>query len=163
MPAQPESNRNNKRIKIPFIIDLFGTGFFSGYFPVASGTFGSLVGVLIFLAPFTDNLFIFLGMIAVFFIIGIYTGSKIENLIGNDPSIVVIDEIVGMWISLILVPKVWYLILCSFLLFRFFDIFKIFPADYFDRRKGGISIMMDDVVAGIYSLLIMQVLLYLFK
>ncbi len=75
---------------------------------------------------------------------------------GHDPAEVTIDEVLGMWISLFLLPKKILIALVAFVLFRLFDILKPYPARIFDYRKGGISIMMDDVVAGVYTNLIMQ-------
>ena len=151
----------NKSIRIPIIIKFFGTGFFSGFFPIAPGTFGSIIAVLIYLIPGFEHFYIIGSAIVLFFIIGIYTSGKIENLIGHDPSIVVIDEFVGMWLSLIFISKLWYFILIAFLLFRIFDIIKIFPANIIDRKNGGFAIMFDDVIAGIYTNIILQILLYI--
>ena len=83
-----------------------------------------------------------------------------ERHYGQDPSEVVLDEIVGQWIALIFLPKVWYLVAASFFLFRFFDIVKPPPARQFDAKHGGFAIMMDDVAAGIYANLAVQVLYF---
>jgi phosphatidylglycerophosphatase A len=79
-----------------------------------------------------------------------------EKYYGKDPSQVTIDEAVGMWISLLWLPKTPIVFLSAFFLFRFFDIIKIFPATYFDRKRGGFAIMMDDVVAAVYANVVAQ-------
>jgi phosphatidylglycerophosphatase A len=154
------TNNHKKTDKIPLVIKFFGTGFFSGFFPFAPGTFGSMVAVLIYLIPGFDISFVIGSAILLFFCIGLFSAEIIEKAIGHDPSIVVIDEFVGMWISLIFIPKIWYLVVIAFFLFRFFDITKIFPANIFDRRKGGFAIMFDDVIAGVYANIVLQILIY---
>ena len=75
---------------------------------------------------------------------------------GEDPSVVVIDEVIGVWISLFIISmfgfnNILLVSVLSFLTFRVFDILKVFPGNYFDKMNSGVGIMMDDVVAGIYS------------
>lgn len=163
MQIQAEFNTSDHKKRIPFLINLFGTGFFSGYFPFASGTFGSLVALLFYLIPGFEILYLHIGLIISFFVIGVYAAGKIESLRGHDPSIVVIDEFIGMWISLLFIPKIWYFLIFAFFLFRFFDITKIFPASYYDRKKGGFSIMFDDVIAGVYANICLQIIILIFK
>ena len=88
-----------------FFEKLLGSGFFTGYFPFASGTFASLIALLIYYLPGFENLYIILPVTLLFFLIGIYLGNKFEKIYGKDPAECTIDEIVGMWISLILLPK----------------------------------------------------------
>ena len=80
-----------------------------------------------------------------------------ENYYGHDPAEVTIDEVVGQWISLLFIPPTFLAAAASFLVFRFMDIIKPFPARNFDRQHGGFGIMMDDVVAGIYANIVMQI------
>jgi phosphatidylglycerophosphatase A len=89
---------------------------------------------------------------------------------GEDPSVVVIDEVIGVWISLFIISmfgyeKILLVSVLSFLTFRVFDILKVFPGNYFDRMNSGVGIMMDDFVAGVYSgfvsVLLIKVYLYL--
>ena len=155
MPIQIKP-RNKNIPYIPFFIKLFGTGFYSGFFPFAPGTFASLVALIVFLFPSFHLWYNLLALILIFYWIGVYTAKKIEVLVGQDPSIVVIDEFVGMWISLIFLPISVTTIIIAFILFRIFDIFKPFPANYFNNKHGGNAIMLDDVVAGIYANLILQ-------
>jgi phosphatidylglycerophosphatase A len=155
--------RNKNIPPIPFFIKLFGTGFYSGFFPFASGTFASLAALIVFLFPPFHVWYNLLGLILVFYWTGVYTGEKIEKLVGQDPSIVVIDEFVGMWVSLLFIPISIVSLVIAFVLFRIFDIFKPFPANYFNNRSGGNAIMLDDVIAGIYANLILQIFLVFVK
>ncbi len=90
---------------------------------------------------------------------------------GDDPSVVVIDEIIGMWITILVVKifmydgsNLFYLpIVLSFLLFRFFDIVKLYPANYFDKLKSGFGIVMDDIVSGIQAGILTSVLIYFYN
>jgi phosphatidylglycerophosphatase A len=148
--------RNKDIPPIPFFIKLFGTGFYSGFFPFASGTFASLVALIVFLFPSFHVWYNLLALILIFYWIGVYTAEKIERLVGQDPSIVVIDEFVGMWLSIIFLPISVITLVLAFVLFRVFDILKPFPANYFNNKSGGNAIMLDDVIAGIYANLILQ-------
>lgn len=81
----------------------------------------------------------------------------VKRLKVKDPSWIVWDEFVGLWITLFLMPQGWHYLLLGFLLFRFFDILKPWPVNYFDRYlDGGLGIMMDDVAAGVYAFTALQ-------
>ena len=127
-----------------------------GYLPLIPGTFGSMVGVAIFLLLLEWPLH--LMFIAVIVVLGVWAASRTERLLGRkDPGKVVVDEVAGQMISLLplvfLVPDgpwlVWVIV--SFNLFRLFDIFKPYPARRFEGLPGGFGIMADDLVAGIYG------------
>ena len=136
------------------------TGCYSGYLPKAPGTWGSLVGLLLFFLLHTLSLEIYLAVIAGIFVIGTFAAGEAEKIMDHqDPGLVVIDEIVGMLITMIAVPATPLAMVLGFILFRIFDILKPFPVNFFDQRfHGGLGIMLDDVMAGIYSLIIQQVL-----
>ncbi len=146
------------------ISELIGTMFYVGKIPFASGTWGSLVALILWylLKPkIIDPLFLLItgGL----FFLGIAVSEIItKELNDHDPSEIVIDEWVGMWIALYLVPHdiLWGLV--SFFLFRFFDIFKPGPVQVMDDIHSPIGVMMDDVVAGILALLVTQSLMYYF-
>lgn len=129
------------------------SGGFTGYFPIASGTFGSLVGVL--LVWLTRDLglptqcLIMLGLFAV----GVWTSHEAGHIYKVvDSSRIVIDEIVGMQITMLGLPVTPYWLFWGFVLFRFLDVVKFPPADFFDSRvKNGWGVMLDDVFAGIYG------------
>lgn len=139
------------------IVSLFGAGFS----PFASGTVGSAVALLVFFLPVSplDFPIFLLAISAICFIVGTFLVNRIEKKYGDDPSIVVLDEAVGMWLVLasprIDWSPVW--VILGFLLFRFFDIVKVFPANYFDNKRGGFNVMADDVVAAIYASICLHV------
>jgi phosphatidylglycerophosphatase A len=138
---------------------LFASALFSGYSPVASGTVGSAVALAFYFIPGFESFVIIGTSILVVFILGIKSASTMELRYGHDPAEVTIDEVLGMWISLILLPKNIFIIVPAFFIFRFFDIVKPYPARKFDNMHGGFGIMMDDVVAGIYTNIILQLAL----
>ena len=144
------------------LAEILGTVFYVGRSPVAPGTMGSAVALLAWflLKPsLVDPLFLLItgGL----FFLGIAVSTVlIDAWNEKDPSAIVIDEWVGMWISLYLVPHeiIWGLI--AFLFFRLFDILKPGPVQNFDDMDDAIGVMMDDVVAGILACLVTQSLLY---
>ena len=139
---------------------LIATGFYSGYLPKAPGTWGSLVGLLIFFLLHTLSLGIYLAVVAGIFLIGTFAAGEAEKIMDHqDPGLVVIDEIAGMLVTMTAVPATPLAMVLGFVLFRIFDIWKPFPVNFFDQRfHGGLGIMLDDIVAGIYSLIILQLL-----
>ncbi|UCH66843.1 MAG: phosphatidylglycerophosphatase A [Ignavibacterium sp.] len=141
---------------------MLGSGFFTGYIPFASGTFASLAALLIYYIPGFENLYIIFPVTVLFFLIGIHVGNKFEKIHGKDPAECTIDEMVGMWISLILLPKTITISLITFFLWRALDIYKPFPARKFEELKGGLGIMIDDVISGFYTLIIMHLVVYFF-
>ena len=136
------------------------TGLYSGYLPKAPGTWGSLVGLFIFFILHTLSLPVYLAVVAGLFLVGSFAAGEAEKIMDHkDPGLVVIDEIVGMLITMIAVPATPLAMALGFILFRIFDIAKPFPVGFIDQRfHGGLGIMLDDVMAGIYSLVILQVL-----
>ena len=133
-------------------------GFGAGLAPVAPGTFGSLVALPMFLLMPKVNFFFYLGIVVVLFAIGVWCCNQSAELLGvHDHPAIVWDEIVGMLIALFMVPPTILYVLYAFLLFRFFDILKPWPIGWVDRRVDrGIGIMMDDVLAGVMALLVLQ-------
>lgn len=141
------------------------TTFFGlGYVPKAPGTFGAIGGVLVYsLLLFLDleDYYInsILGvLIVVFLFAGIYSTNKVSEYWGKDPSKVVVDEAVGQWISMLFLPPEIIYIILSLILFRFFDITKVLFIKNAENLPGGLGVMMDDVVAGLYSLIILQII-----
>lgn len=149
--------------KATFLDKLITTGFGSGLSPAAPGTVGSVVGLLIYFIPGFEKIYIIVPAIVVFFTWGVFAAGRMEKEYGHDPPRVVIDEIVGIWVSLVFVPKRLFLIAIAFLVFRILDIFKPFPANYFDRKTGGLWIMLDDFVCGVFTNIALQVYLYFLK
>ncbi len=135
------------------------TGAYSGYLPKAPGTWGSVVGVALWfglknLAPMP-----YLTALAALFVLGTIAAGAAEKIVDRgDPGLVVIDEIVGQLIALALVPHHLLAIIAGFVLFRLFDILKPFPVGWLDQHiHGGLGIMLDDVAAGLYAFVILQV------
>ena len=141
---------------------LVGSGFYTGYVPIASGTFGSLVAIVIYLFPGFEKLQIIIPAIILLFTYGLFVSSKFEKVYGQDPAQCTVDEIVGTWIALIALPKTFLIILTSFLVWRALDIIKPFPAKTSEKLPGGIGIMIDDVISGFYSLIIVHLIVYTF-
>ncbi len=143
----------------PFFVRLIATGCFSGYSPVASGTAGSLVALAVFALPIMRSQGALAAAVILSLTVGAYVSGIMERWHGDDPSIVVIDEIAGMWISLMLLPQSPAITAIAFILFRLFDIIKPPPARRLERIKGGWGIMLDDVAAGLYANIALRVLL----
>ncbi len=147
----------DENVKIDFLTELIATFFYTGYLPVASGTLGSIAGGAVLLLHDVRNPIWLTGLILLFFVLGVVTSRKMMTKYGNDPSVVVVDEVVGIWITALIYIifsgndlSLFYLLVCFFF-FRFFDIAKFQPAKYFDRVHTGLGIMLDDVIAGIYA------------
>ena len=136
-----------------------------GYMPLAPGTFGSLVGVAIFLALVrVPSVFLVIAILVVTFV-GIWAGTRAEELAGRkDPGKIVVDEVAGQLIALLpLAFAAWSIkmVMLSFILFRFFDIVKPYPANRLQDLKGGLGVMCDDLVAGAYAaIIVLGVLVY---
>lgn len=143
-----------------FVNYIIATAFGAGYAPLAPGTAGSILCLLIvyFLTPIP--LWIYITALFVLFFLGVYSGTRVEKDLGHDPSIVVIDEVVGMGISLLLLPRNFWLFFIAFLLFRIFDIFKPPPINLSQNLPDGWGIMLDDVIAGLYAFLVVQIIRY---
>jgi phosphatidylglycerophosphatase A len=122
-----------------------------GYVPFAPGTFGSMVGVALW-ALLRTSVAAQAIAIVVLFVLGSWSGTVAEHHFGRtDPSQVVIDEVVGILITLFLVPVGWLGALLAFLLFRLSDIVKPFPSNRLERLHGGFGVMADDAMAAIYA------------
>src|SRR6185295_9768010 len=128
-----------------------------GYSRAASGTVGSFVTlVALWLIPFTT--LALLVTLAGVTVIGIWAGSRVEMVIdAKDPGIIVIDEVAGMLVSVLFLPRTLPVLVTAFLLFRLFDIWKPFPARQFQELHGGVGVMLDDVVAGAYALALIAI------
>ena len=142
---------------------IIGSGFYSGYAPFAPGTFGSVVAFLIFLIPGFEKTYIIIPAILSAIVIGIPVGNYFEELYGKDPGIFTLDEFIGTWITFLFVPKNWIVLLFGFILWRIFDITKPFPAKKAEELNGGVGIILDDVISGVYSLIIIHIFITLFN
>jgi phosphatidylglycerophosphatase A len=138
---------------------LFATAFHVGRIPYAPGTVASAVALLAFLPlrhlPWVAHL----AIAAILLALGGLTAGRAADALGaKDPPAVVIDEVVGCWVALLAVPPRWPWLVCAFVLFRLFDIWKPFPADRVERLGGGWGIMLDDLIAAAYANLSVQAL-----
>ena len=157
--------------RFPLLPRLIATSLGAGFLPVAPGTWGALMAIILWLplyiwaSPATC-----VGVTAaasiVIGIAGIWASSESERYWGSDPVVACVDETVGQWISLLPVAGIalcpWWEIVVSLALFRFFDIFKPLGIRATERLPRGYGMMADDVVAGIYSAIILLCINYLF-
>lgn len=134
-----------------------------GFFPIAPGTAGSLAALVLFAFVRWVGMPAFeLSMIVAVFAIGVWAASGTEVALGRkDPGVVVIDEVLGMLITLALLPLSIAGIVLGFFLFRLFDVIKPYPADKLEHLHGGLGIMADDAVAGMYSYLVLRACMWL--
>ncbi len=139
-------------------------GFGSGAAPKAPGTFGTLAAIPVFLLLAYLPLWAYLVVLVLAFALGVYLcGQASEDMGVHDHGGIVWDEFVGFWITMIALPVHWAWIIAGFVLFRFFDIIKPWPIGWLDKRvHGGLGIMIDDVIAGIFALAILQVVYQVF-
>ena len=151
----------NSDIRFKFS-EFFGTICYVGHIPFAPGTFGSLVALIAwyYLKPLISDPLFLLITGAIFFFVIVVTDILITVWNDDDPKQVVIDEWVGMWISLYLVPHSVKWGLIAFFLFRIFDILKPGPVQAMDDMHDATGVMLDDVVAGVLACLLTQSLLY---
>ena len=136
------------------------TVFGVGYAPVAPGTCGSAAGLLLWwLLPASPAVQAI--VIVIVFAIGSWGGNIAERHFGRtDPGQVVIDEVMGMLITLFLNPVGWIGALGGFLLFRVFDVIKPYPANRLEQLHGGVGVMADDAMAAVYANLVLRAALY---
>jgi phosphatidylglycerophosphatase A len=139
------------------------TAGYCGYFPIAPGTAGSAAGLVVYvLIRWAGSPIAEAAAIAVIFAAGTWAATRAERYFGGiDPGPVVIDEVLGMLITLAFIPAGWSAALAGFLLFRVFDVIKPFPANRLEKFHGGFGIMADDAMAGVYANLALRALMWL--
>ena len=183
MSSPPVADNKNTPDPPFFLARFIATGAFTGLSPWASGTVGTLAGLLIVLIPGATAPLPLALLIAAGFVVGARAANAVARHVGHrltataartkelfqpgehavpDPSMVVIDEIVGVWIAIFLLPPTLPAYACAFIAFRGFDILKPPPALQLERVPGGWGIMLDDVVAGIYANIVSQVIIRFF-
>lgn len=133
-------------------------GFGSGLLPKAPGTFGTLMAVPLYFALDMAPFAVYMTLLLLSALVGIYLCDYAGKYLGvSDHGAIVWDEFVGFWIAMILAPPGWLWVAFGFIAFRFFDIVKPWPIGWVDRKvKGGLGVMLDDVLAGVMALLVMQ-------
>lgn len=145
------------------LILAIATGLYVGKIPKAPGTWGSAAAFIPWLFFKDASVPTYLILICTTFIVGFFAAGSAEKILDRpDAGPIVIDEILGMFIALFLVPDHYLAWIAAFVLFRIFDITKPFPVSWFDQRiHGGIGIMMDDVIAGLYAFFLLHAGVYL--
>ena len=129
--------------------------------PKAPGTFGTLGAVPLAVGVYYFGVFFGALFIVIFILIAVWASGLSQKILGrDDPPEVVIDEVAGFLLTVFLVPPSWLSLCFGFLLFRFFDILKPFPIGRSEKLKGGAGVVLDDLLAGIYSNLCLRVVLF---
>ena len=133
-------------------------GFGSGLAPVAPGTIGTVAAIPIYLLLNTFSQFTYFAAVVIISLLSVLIAGKSAQLLQvHDHGGIVIDEICGYLLTMLLAPPGWWWVITGFILFRFFDIVKPWPIHYLDQHlKGGLGIVVDDLMAGIYALLSLQ-------
>ncbi len=145
-------------------IHLLAFGFGSGLVPRAPGTAGTLAAIIPWLWLAQQSLWVYCSIVFIAILAGVVICDKASKDLGvHDHQGIVWDEFCGFWLTMVAVPAAWQWILTGFVLFRFFDISKPWPISRLDKSVyGGLGIMLDDLMAAIYAMLIMQTLLYFY-
>ena len=143
---------------------MLSLGFGAGLAPRAPGTLGTLVAILPYWFLAQLPLPLYLAMVALGFVAGVYLCDYTSRALGvHDHSGIVWDEFVGYWVTMIAVPPAWQWILLGFVLFRVFDIVKPWPVKIADQKlKGGFGVMLDDLLAGVYAWICLQLIMHFF-
>lgn len=158
-------NKFSRNDGFPWLPKLLATSFGAGFLPVAPGTWGALVAIALWIPLYiwaspSATVIITISAAIVYFIVGTWASNVAERYWGKDPVVACADETVGQWIALIPVTSLcpWWEIIISFVLFRFFDIYKPLGIKYMEKLPGGFGMMADDILAGIYSAILIFIL-----
>ncbi len=157
--------KNNIKIPVSYLknpLHFISLGFGSGLMPKAPGTFGTLAAIPLYWLLSQFDFFTYLVVTLFVTLIGIYLCAYTSKALGvHDHSGIVIDEIAGYFITMIAVPFDWLWLVVGFILFRFFDILKPWPISWLDKNlQGGLGIMLDDVLAGVFALICLHAIIY---
>lgn len=161
------SQNNYHNIKgVPKLHLIISTGLGTGFLPVMPGTWGALLALgiwyLLYLSLSSLTLYITtIGLIVVTLFVGVWTSKIMEQYWGDDPRTVNIDEFVGTWIPLLAAPcgkYTWMFAIAGFALFRIIDMTKPLGCRYMEKFKNGWGVMLDDVLAGIYALILLYII-----
>jgi phosphatidylglycerophosphatase A len=156
MSSSPGASALERALDLP--ARALATGFGSGYSPLAPGTAGSAVGLLLFWPLSYASLATQVGTSVIVFLGGVLAAGHVARRSGvEDPGLVVVDEVLGMWVSLLGLPFHPAVVIAGFLAFRVLDIVKPYPAAELEHLEGGLGIMADDVAAGLYANLLLRV------
>lgn len=158
MPDAAAAAPRRTRSLVDHLALLVATAGGAGFSPVAPGTAGSLVAVaILWVVPFSR------GGLVLFFVavtvIGTWAAHRAEHVLGGkDPGAIVVDEVAGMTLAVLALPLTLPVLGVAFVLFRIFDIVKPFPANVSQRLRGGVGVMADDLIAGVYALVVVAAL-----
>jgi phosphatidylglycerophosphatase A len=137
------------------LVLLIASAGFIGYIPIASGTFGSLVGIPLFFAtaPLSTSPVLYLTLFIAAVGVACWAAGRADHLLAEqDSSKIVIDEVVGYLAATLFLEPTWTTVWIAFVIFRVFDMIKPFPANYADRElHGGVGVVLDDVISGLYA------------
>lgn len=143
------------------MIKLLSSFFYIGYLPKASGTYASIGGLLLFVL-FKENYLYLQTLTALIVLLGFFTCGQAEKIFQEkDSSKIVIDEVSGMLICCCFIQPTFFYVLAAFILFRVFDIFKPFPINKLQDLKGSFGVMLDDMLAAFYALIVIYSFNYL--
>jgi len=147
------------------LILLIASGLGLGYAPLIPGTFGTLLGVLIYYFLRKLQWWLVIPITILIFLIAVWSSHQAEKIMfTRDPQVVTIDEVAGYLVTMLSFPNNWNWLLAGFVLFRVFDIIKPWPASYFDNvSRRGFAVVMDDIVAGIYANICLQIVRVIVK
>jgi phosphatidylglycerophosphatase A len=138
-------------------------GAYSGRAPIAPGTAGTVVGVLFYLLMKDLGPLAYSAVCAAVIAVGTWAAGRVDRMFGTkDNSTIVIDEIAGYLVAMLMVPGTWLSITAAFFLFRLFDIVKPFPLQRLEEVPGGPGVMLDDIGAGVYTNVVLQVAWFFF-
>lgn len=140
----------------------FGIGYIKGGGTIAAAVTCALIWYLWWPTTAGQNHWLFLLLTVVITLIGIFVGDKVEPFWGKDSYRVVIDEVSGMMVTMLFVPHNLWLLLAGFVLFRFFDMVKPLYIRRLEALPGGTGVMMDDVLAGVYGNIVLQIIIFCF-
>lgn len=141
------------------LVKAIATFFFVGYLPFMPGTWGSLAGVIVYFL-IRHNIYLFLSVFAILFFVGLYVAGKAEDIFGKkDDNRIVIDEVCGILLVYLLIPPSGLYLIIGFILFRLFDILKLYPAKKLEKLPCSWGIMADDVVVALYSYIVINLVI----
>lgn len=158
----------NRKSALHRIVLIFTSGLGAGYSPVASGTVGTVIAIPLFLAMASLGMtgsdgtwVLYLVVLGVIIVLGTWASTFAERHYGEkDSGKVVIDEIAGYLVTMLFVPATWPWIILGFIFFRFFDVLKPPPIDGLQKLEGGVGVMIDDLMAGVYSCVLLHLVIF---
>lgn len=145
-----------------FLVKTIASVFFIGYLPLVPGTFGSVAGVGLFYLLAGSGWAVYFSIILLVTALGMAASGRMERLLNKkDPGCIVIDELMGMLIALSFMPHNFKIVILAFLIFRIIDTLKPYPAGRLQNLHGAIGVMGDDLIAGLYTNIVLQIILKL--